>query len=152
MQADPFFYICCMKPLKNILILCTGNSSRSQMAEGFLSLFLYERANVYSAGVEIHGLNPYAVKVMEEDGVDITSQTSNHVDEYLDKNFDFVITVCDHASEVCPTFPGAKETFHHSFADPAKIEGTEEEKMEAFRQSRDDIKHWFKDFADALVL
>ncbi len=141
-----------MKSLKNILILCTGNSSRSQMAEGFLSLFLHDKANVYSAGVEIHDVNPYAVKVMAEDGLDISSQTSNHLDEYLQMDFDFVITVCDHASEVCPVFPGAKETFHHNFADPAKVEGSEEEKMEAFREIRDQIKHWFKDFADTLIL
>ncbi len=141
-----------MNSLKNILILCTGNSCRSQMAEGFLNLFLHGRANVYSAGVEVHGVNPLAVKVMAEDGVDISNQTSNHVDEYIQKDFDYVITVCDHASEVCPAFPGAKETFHHSFSDPAKATGSEEEKMEAFRLTRDEIKHWFKDFADALVL
>ena len=151
-KTIPFYYICCMEPLKNILILCTGNSCRSQMAEGFLNLFLYDKARVFSAGVEVHGLNPRAVKVMAEDGVDISMQTSNHVEEYIHMDFDFVITVCDHAAEVCPVFPGAKEIIHHSFPDPAKAKGSEAEIMDAFRDTRDEIKDWFKDFADALVL
>lgn len=138
-----------MNTLKNILILCTGNSCRSQMAEGFLSLFLHDEAIVHSAGVEVHGLNPLAVKVMAEDGVDISNNTSNHVDEFLDIDFDFVITVCDHADEVCPVFPGGTEKIHHSFSDPAKATGTEEEILESFRKTRDEIKDWFKDFADA---
>jgi arsenate reductase len=138
-----------MNTLKNILILCTGNSCRSQMADGFLSLFLHDKANVYSAGVEVHGLNPRAVKVMAEDEVDISSNTSNHLDEYLNIDFDYVITVCDHADELCPVFPGGTEKIHHSFPDPAKATGTEEEILEAFRNTRDEIKDWFKDFADA---
>lgn len=120
------------------------------MAEGFLSLFLHDKANVYSAGVEAHGLNPYAVKVMEEDGVDISEQTSNIIDEFSDMNFDYVITVCDQAEEDCPVFSGDTEKVYHSFSDPKRAKGSEEEIVNAFRKTRDEIKDWFKDFADAL--
>lgn len=91
--------------MKKILVLCTGNSCRSQLAEGYLRHFAAGRAEVYSAGVETHGLNPKAVETMRADGIDISKHTSNNINEYQDVAFDYVITVCDHAREVCPFFP-----------------------------------------------
>ncbi|WP_340075675.1 arsenate reductase ArsC [Leptobacterium sp. I13] len=127
---------------KNILVLCTGNSCRSQMAHGYLQHLAGNKATVYSAGIEVHGLNPFAVGIMTEDGIDITKHTSNHVDEYNDINFDFVITVCDHAHESCPIFPSTATKLHHNFKDPSKTSGTATEVMEAFRKTRDDIKDY----------
>lgn len=127
---------------RNILVLCTGNSCRSQMAEGWLRKFGGDRFQIFSAGVEAHGLNPRAVAVMGEAGVDISSHTSNLVDDYLEKDFELVITVCDHAKEVCPVLPGAKKTVHHSFEDPAKATGSEEEILNAFRRVRDEIRSY----------
>lgn len=132
--------------MKNILVLCTGNSCRSQLAEGYLRYFAGEKAHVYSAGIETHGVNPKAIKVMAEDGIDISGHTSNHVDEYLHIPFDYVITVCDNANEACPYFPGHTERFHHNFPDPAKATGTEEEVMDRFRQVRDMIKAYSAGF------
>lgn len=109
------------------------------MAEGYLRKFLGERATVYSAGVETHGLNPKAVEVMREDGVDISHHTSNHIDEYGHIPFDLLLTVCDHAQERCPYFPAAK-ILHHSFPDPARVVGEPDEVMQAFRNVRDEIK------------
>ena len=128
----------------NILVLCTGNSCRSQLAEGYLRHFHRDVATVYSAGIETHGVNPRAIALMAEDGIDISMHTSNHVDEYLHIPFDLVLTVCDHASEQCPFFPGAVKRIHHNFTDPAKARGTEEEVMNAFRSVRDDIKIFCK--------
>jgi arsenate reductase len=125
---------------KNILVLCTGNSCRSQLAEGYLRFFHGENANVYSAGVETHGVNPRAIATMKEDGIDISSHTSNHVDEYLHIPFDLIFTVCDHASERCPIFPSTAKRMHHNFTDPAKATGTEEEIMAEFRRVREEIK------------
>ncbi|MFA6260274.1 MAG: arsenate reductase ArsC [Bacteroidia bacterium] len=133
---------------KNILVLCTGNSCRSQLAEGYLRHFAGEKANVYSAGIETHGVNPRAILTMKADGIDISSHTSNHVSEYLQIPFDFVITVCDNASENCPTFPGSAKKFHHNFTDPAKATGTEAEIMEAFGKVRDEIKSYCKTFIE----
>jgi len=132
--------------MKKILVLCTGNSCRSQMAEGYLKKFAGSRAIVYSAGVEVHGLNPKAVAVMGEDGVDISGQTSNHVGEYSDIVFDYVITVCDHARERCPWFPGPTRNFHHDFPDPARAAGSPQEVMMAFRQVRDLIREFAMKF------
>lgn len=129
-----------------ILILCTGNSCRSQIAEGYLRHFAGERAEIYSAGVEIHGVNPKAVKAMAEDGIDISRHTSNNVDEYLAISFDYVITVCDNAKENCPFFPTTAEKFHQNFPDPAKAVGTEEEVMNEFRRVRDMIKDYSDEF------
>lgn len=126
--------------MKNILVLCTGNSCRSQIAEGYLRLFGGEKAQVFSAGVETHGVNPRAIATMKEDGIDISGHTSNHVDEYRDIDFDFVITVCDHAREVCPYFPTNAKKFHHNFPDPAKALGDEVTVMAAFASARDEIK------------
>ena len=132
--------------MKNILVLCTGNSCRSQLAEGYLRYFADDKAVVYSAGIETHGVNPKAIQVMAEDGIDISHHTSNNVDEYLAIPFDYVITVCDNASENCPYFPGTVQRFHHNFPDPAKATGTAEEVMDEFRKVRDMIKTYSKDF------
>ncbi|MGA9651709.1 arsenate reductase ArsC [Pedobacter sp.] len=132
--------------MKNILVLCTGNSCRSQLAEGYLRHFAEGKANIYSAGIETHGVNPKAVQVMAEDHIDISAHTSNHVDEYLSISFDAVITVCDNANEACPYFPGKVERFHQNFPDPAKATGTAEEVMDEFRRVRDLIKVYSADF------
>lgn len=126
--------------MKNILILCTGNSCRSQMVHGYLEFFLKGKAKVYSAGIETHGVNPRAIEIMKEDGIDISHHTSNHVNEYLHIPFDYIITVCDHAKENCPYIPGNAIRIHHSFSDPAKATGSEEEIMEAFRKVRNEIR------------
>ena len=131
---------------KNILILCTGNSCRSQIAEGYLKAMVKDTANVYSAGVETHGVNPKAIQAMADDNIDISDHTSNHVDEYKDIPFDFVITVCDNAKERCPYFPTQAQKFHHNFPDPAKARGTEEDIMAEFRNTRALIKDYLQDF------
>ena len=132
--------------MKNILVLCTGNSCRSQIAEGYLRHFAGEKAEIYSAGIETHGVNPRAISIMKEDGIDISKHTSNNIDEYLDIDFDFVITVCDNAKEHCPVFPTKAKKFHQNFPDPAKSKGTEEEVLEEFRQVRQMIKDYSKQF------
>lgn len=134
--------------MKKILVLCTGNSCRSQIAEGYLRHFAGDRAEVYSAGVETHGVNPRAVAIMAEDGLDISAHTSNHVDEYADVDFDFVITVCDNARERCPYFPTRAEKLHHNFPDPAKAMGTEEEITAEFRRVREMVKAYTQDFVE----
>ena len=131
---------------KKILVLCTGNSCRSQIAEGYLKHFAGDKAEVYSAGVETHGVNPRAVATMLEDGVDISGHTSNAVNEYQSIDFDYVITVCDNAKERCPFFPGKAKKFHYNFPDPAKATGTEDEIKEQFRQVRQEIKDYCKQF------
>ena len=132
--------------MKKILVLCTGNSCRSQMAEGYLKHFAGNRAEIYSAGVEVHGVNPKAIETMKEDGIDISTQTSNKVDEYRDIDFDFVITVCDNAKERCPFFPSNAKKFHQNFPDPAKAIGTEQEIKNQFRQVRNQIKDYCRKF------
>lgn len=132
--------------MKKILVLCTGNSCRSQMAEGYLRHFAGEKADIYSAGVEPHGVNVYAITVMKEDGIDISKHTSNHISEYKHIDFDIVITVCDRVKESCPVFPSNAKMFHHSFPDPAKALGTEDEIMQQFRVVRDQIKQYCADF------
>jgi arsenate reductase len=130
----------------NILVLCTGNSCRSQIAEGYLRHFAGDKATVYSAGIETHGVNPKAILVMAEDHIDISKHTSNNVDEYVDVPFDYVITVCDNAKENCPYFPTKAERFHCDFPDPAKATGNAEEVMDEFRRVRDMIKVYCRDF------
>ena len=132
--------------MKKVLVLCTGNSCRSQIAEGYLRKFAGNKASVYSAGVETHGVNPKAISIMAEDGIDISGHTSNNIDEYKDIDFDFVITVCDNAKERCPYFPTNAEKFHYNFPDPAKANGTEAEIMDQFRNVRDMIKIYSFDF------
>lgn len=126
--------------MKNILVLCTGNSCRSQIAEGYLRHFANDKAVVYSAGIETHGVNPRAIAIMKEDGIDISGHTSNLVDEYAAISFDYILTVCDHAKEKCPYFPSEAERTHFNFPDPAKASGTEEEIMASFRYTRNLIK------------
>lgn len=133
--------------MKNILVLCTGNSCRSQMAHGYLEYYQNSLAKVYSAGIETHGLNPEAVAIMREDGVDISLHTSNHVDEYKDIEWDYIITVCDHAKSNCPFIPSAKaQRIHHNFEDPSKFEGTKKDRHEAFAKTRDAIKDFCETF------
>lgn len=134
--------------MKNVLILCTGNSCRSQIAEGYLRHFAGPDVTVYSAGVETHGVNPRAIATMKEDGIDISGHTSNNMNEYLEIPFDYVITVCDNAKERCPYFPGRVERFHYNFPDPAKATGTEEEIRAEFARVREMIKAYCKDFAE----
>jgi len=132
--------------MKKILVLCTGNSCRSQIAEGYLRHFAGETAEVYSAGIETHGVNPKAIETMKADGIDISAHTSNNVNEYMDIDFDFLITVCDNAKESCPYFPTQAKKFHYNFPDPAKASGTETEVQEQFTVVRDMIKNYSKDF------
>jgi len=135
--------------MKNVLVLCTGNSCRSQMAQGYLEHFANEKAKIYSAGIETHGLNKKAVAIMKEDGIDISQHTSNNVDEYKDVEFDFIITVCDHANENCPFIPSKNAVkLHQNFKDPSKVEGAEEEIQEAFKNTRNEIKTWCEKFVN----
>jgi arsenate reductase (thioredoxin) len=131
---------------KKILVLCTGNSCRSQIAEGYLRQFAGDKAEIYSAGIETHGVNPRAIATMKEDGIDILAHTSNNLNEYLDIQFDYIITVCDNAKENCPYFPGSAKRFHHNFPDPAKAKGSEIEIMAEFAKVRDQIKAYSKSF------
>lgn len=135
--------------MKNILVLCTGNSARSQMAEGYLRYFADAltgagNTHVYSAGVAPHGVNPLAIQVMGEDGVDISHHTSNHADEYTNLPLDYVITVCDNAREQCPYFPSSARLIHHSFTDPSHA--PEADRLAQFRVVRDEIKAWSEQF------
>jgi len=132
--------------MKKILVLCTGNSCRSQIAEGYLRFFAGDKAQIYSAGIETHGVNPRAIAILKEDGIDISDHTSNNINEYMNIDFDFVITVCDNAKERCPVFPSAAKKFHHNFPDPAKAIGTEEEIKQQFRNTRQMIKDYCKQF------
>lgn len=116
------------------------------MMHGYLKKFLDGKANIYSAGIETHGLNKGAVAIMAKDGIDISSHTSNHVDEYADVKFDYMITVCDHANENCPYVPGVAVRLHHNFTDPSKVQGTAEEVEKAFEGTRDAIKEYARNF------
>src|SRR5688572_1021089 len=120
-------------PKPKILVLCTGNSCRSQIAEGYIRHFAKNNADVFSAGIETHGVNPRAIATMKDDGIDISKHTSNNVNEYANMEFDYVITVCDNAKENCPYFPAKIKMFHYNFPDPAKAKGTEVEIMNEFR-------------------
>ncbi len=132
--------------MKNILILCTGNSCRSQIAHGYFKLFSNNRANVFSAGIETHGLNKNAVETMKRDGVDISNHTSNLVSEYLDIEFDYIITVCDHANENCPYIPSKNaERIHKNFTDPSKIVNSIDSNKD-FDLCRNEIKKFTQNF------
>lgn len=137
-----------MNTKPKVLVLCTGNSCRSQIAEGYLKHFAGERAEIYSAGVETHGVNPRAIATMKEDGIDISLHTSNNINEYSHVDFDYIITVCDNAKERCPYFPSQAQKFHYNFPDPAKAAGTEEEIKTAFTTVREMIKTYCRDFSD----
>jgi len=130
----------------SILVLCTGNSCRSQMSEGWLRHFGGGHVEVYSAGTEPSEVHPLAVKVMKEAGVDISRHKSSHISAYEDKDFHYVITVCDHAREVCPVFPETTKNIHHSFKDPAGFTGSESEILEGFREVRDQIRNFCRNF------
>jgi len=134
------------KPI--IYFLCTGNSCRSQMAEGFGKKYLGDRFDVYSAGIEAHGLNPYAVRVMREVGIDISNQTSDVIDPELLNKADYVITLCGDANDRCPMTPPHVTRWHWGFDDPAKATGTEEERLAVFRRVRDEIGERIKRFRD----
>ncbi|VGO17391.1 Glutaredoxin arsenate reductase [Pontiella desulfatans] len=137
----------------NLLYLCTGNSCRSQMAEGWTRALKGDQIEVYSAGIETHGLNPNAVKVMAEAGVDITGQRSQHIDEFKDTKIDYVITVCAHAHETCPFFPGNAKVLHVGFDDPPKLsppDASEEVKLDGFRRVRDEIKAFVETLPESL--
>lgn len=130
---------------KNILVLCTGNSCRSQMVHGYLEKFTAGKAEIYSAGVEVHGVNSNAIASMKRDNIDIAHHTSNHVLEYQEIKFDIILTVCDHARESCPYLPGDAKRIHHSFPDPAKFAGSDLELR--FDEVRDEIKAYCLGFA-----
>ncbi|PYZ98929.1 arsenate reductase (thioredoxin) [Alteribacter lacisalsi] len=131
-----------------IYFLCTGNSCRSQMAEAWGKHYLNDKYEVYSAGIEAHGVNPKAVKAMNEVDIDITDQTSDTIDKDLLDRADLVVTLCGHANDVCPATPPNKERVHWGFDDPAKAEGTDEEKWAVFQRVRDEIGSRIKRFAE----
>ena len=127
-------------PPKRVIFICTHNSARSQMAEGLLRHLAGDRFEVYSAGTQSTRVHPLAIKAMAEHGIDISQHTSDYVDKYMGMEFDYVITVCDNAQESCPYFPTNKVQWHWSFEDPSAATGTEEEKLNKFREIRDQIE------------
>lgn len=129
---------------KKLLFLCTGNSCRSQIAEGYGKLYLGDKYDVYSAGIEKHGLNPFMVKVMTEDNIDISSHYSKTLHDLGDIDFDVVVTVCGHANETCPMYLKKAKIIHKGFEDPAKFVGSDEEKLNVFRKVRNEIKDFIK--------
>jgi arsenate reductase (thioredoxin) len=136
-----------MPAKKRILILCTGNSARSQMAEGLLRHDAGDRFEVFSAGTKPGRVRHEAIAAMRELGIDISGHRSKSVDEFTGQDFDYVLTVCDNAKESCPIFPG--KTIHRNFEDPAALQGSEEEQLAAFRRVRDQLRSYLRDFADA---
>ena len=130
---------------KKVLFICTHNSARSHMAEGLLRKLHGNRFAVCSAGTDPTEVNPVAIKVMVEVGIDISAHQSKGVEDFLDQEWDYVVTVCDHANETCPFFPGGKEKIHRGFENPAALTGSEDEKMVAFRRVRDEIKRWIEE-------
>ena len=146
-----------MKEKMKVLFLCTGNSCRSQMAEGWTRHLKGDVIEAYSAGIETHGLNPHAVKVMAEAGVDISAQRSQNIEEFRDVNFDVVVTVCGHAHETCPFFPGNSKVVHAGFNDPPQMArelaqqgASEEEQLECYRQVRDEIRTFVETLPQSL--
>ena len=127
---------------RKVLFICTHNSARSHMAEGFLNTLYADRYVAWSAGAEPSSVNPLAIEAMKETGINISDHRSKRVDEFLDKDFDYVVTVCDHAREACPFFPGGKKSLHQGFEDPSGFQGNETEKMALFRKVRDEIRDW----------
>jgi arsenate reductase (thioredoxin) len=136
---------------RSILVLCTGNSCRSQMAEGYLRKICPHDA-IYSAGIEAHGLNHLAVQVMAEDGIDISHHTSKTIDQLPALNWDIVITVCDNARESCPVLPGDHVSLHHAFQDPAAEKGSGEAVLPVYRKVRDEIRDFVRQFVQTLTL
>ena len=133
------------KEKKRVLFICTYNAARSQMAEGLLRALYGNRYEVFSAGTEPGRVSPYAVRVMTEIGIDIGGHHAKSLQEFLDQAFDCVVTVCDHAKESCPYFPGGKKILHQSFEDPSTLTGSEEKIMAGFRRIRDEIRHWIEE-------
>lgn len=133
-------------PKKRALFLCTANSCRSQMAEGMVNHFMGDRLEAFSAGTEPSFVNPRAIEVMREIGIDISGHRSKNLDEFSDRSFDYVITLCGDANEKCPLFFGGAQRIHLGFPDPARTRGTEDEIMEEFRKVRDDIRDRLADF------
>ena len=132
--------------MKKVLVLCTGNSCRSQIAHGFLNYYTNDLVKIYSAGIERHGLNVNAIKCMQEIGIDISNHTSNKVDEYTGIGFDFIITVCDNANETCPIFPGNSVKIHKNFKDPTKL--NDGNYGDHFISTRDKIKDFICQFVN----
>lgn len=137
--------------MKKILFLCTGNSCRSQIAEGIANHFGKNKIEAYSAGLNPSSVNPYAIKVMEEIGIDITKQRSKGIEEFYGKNFDYIITLCERARQNCPFFPGKAERLHWDIKDPATATGTHDEIMQEFRRCRDIIKQKVIEFISGIV-
>ena len=129
---------------KRVLFICTHNSARSQIAEGVMNQIYGEIFEAFSAGTEPSSVNPFAIDVMGEIGIDISRHRSKSVEEFLEQDFDYVITVCDQANEACPFFPGGKERIHKGFVDPAEVQGSDLEKRAAFRKARDEIMVWIE--------
>lgn len=138
-----------MNDKKRVLILCTGNSARSQMAEGLLRWMAGDRFEVLSAGVEPSQVRPQAIEAMREIGIDISKQHSKSVEEFAEQEFDYVITVCDNANERCPVFPGQTKRLHWSFDDPAATKGDEAERLAVFRRVRDEIEARLREFVES---
>ena len=136
-----------MNDKKKVLILCTGNSARSQMAEGLLRHEAGAKFEVVSAGVAPSHVRPEAIAVMNELGIDISEHRSKSIDEFTGQEFDYVITVCDNANEQCPVFPGKTERIHWSFEDPAAITGDDRHRLSVFRRVRDEIRERLREFA-----
>ena len=136
----------------NILIICTGNSCRSQIAEGYFKFFKNKmklKINILSAGIKAEGINPMAAEIMLKDHIDISSQTSNKIDEYINENITHVITVCDHANESCPVFLKKTHFTHQNFKDPSKVVGNKEEIQLEFDNCREEIKNFSKEYLKA---
>ena len=131
-----------------ILILCTANSARSQMAEGLLRDLAGEQFEIYSAGSKPSTVNPFAIRAMQERGLDIRHHHSKHLNQFIDVPFDYVITVCDNAAESCPIFPGPAQRIHWGFPDPAAVEGSDEALLEAFRVVRDAIEQQLRQWLE----
>ena len=131
---------------QRVLILCTGNSARSQMAEGLLRHDAGDRFEVHSAGTKPGHVRPEAIAVMAELGIDLTSHRAKHVDEFAGQQFDYVLTVCDNAREICPVFPATTAMIHHSFDDPAGLDGPEQDRLALFRRVRGEIREYLASF------
>ncbi len=132
----------CSNRKKKVLFICTHNSARSQIAEGFLRALYGNKFDAYSAGTHPSGVNSYAIEVMKEKNIDLSDHTSKSIDQFREMEFDYVVTVCDGAKETCPVFPKGKEFLHRRFEDPSQGTGSEEEKKVLFRRVRDEINSW----------
>lgn len=134
-----------------VLILCTANSARSQMAEGLLRSIANDKIDVYSAGAKPSSVNPFAIQAMQKRGIDITNHTSDSIEKYLSQSFDYIITVCDHAAESCPIFPGKAHRIHWGFPDPAAVEGNQDDILASFIKVRDGLEEKLSDWMQTLT-